>query len=901
MCRNLKPLDSMNVINRWSLPGFTRVPRAIALVFIAALLLPSVTLAQMTKSIPPQGAETHEVVIGQRYENAGFSRWFYGAGYRDSWTVPIEFPVLDLDMAGGLTPIGTGGYGQTVSLKFLGGDGLQYALRSMDKDATRRLDSLFTGTIVARVVQDQVAQFLPTAGLVVDPLLEATGILHPIHRLAVIPDDPRLGEYREDFAGMIGMLTDQPQEGPDNTPGFAGSRRVSGSENFLEALEEGKCNRADARGYLKARMMDMVIGDRDRHSGQFRWARFPEDEDCYIWLVIPEDRDQAFIMNDGAMMAAYRLMQPQQIRFGPNYPSLIGLTFNGWELDRQILPELEEPVWTEVAAEIQVALTDSVIEDAVSRLPAPHFALYGEFLVTSLKSRREQLPEIALAYYRFMARQPDVKATDRDEHAVFEHLEGGDLRVTITYIDGPHSDAPYFDRTFYHEETSEVRVFLQGGDDFIEVVGGRGHIKVRAIGGGGDDRYLNSSETGPGGTRFYDDRGDNEFEGRARVDERSFKRPPAANLVHRYGLDWGGTNRILPAFSYDSDIGFYFGVTMGFNRNGFRKVPWQSDNAFTIGVGTTGPEGYIGWDARYRNVIWDADLRFHGHYTGLDILRFTGFGNETAFDEASEFYRVEQLAVEIAPALEWTWAHEGRDEAEVNLKAFRPAIKFGIGPVIKYSDAPAADNVEQLIGTLDPAPLGLGSFGQVGARVSFEIDQRNSAGYPTSGFHLKTEASAYPSIWDAEEAFGEVNGTLAVYLTPGSSRRAPTLALRVGGKNVFGSEFPFFEAAFLGGSANLRGYRSQRYAGDASAFGNAEIRLPLAQFDMLFPTEFGITGAADVGRVFFEGDPDEADDWHSAFGGGIWFSFMRRTQTFSIMVMSGDDITGLYAKAQFHF
>jgi len=870
-------------------------------VFFTALLLPSAGLAQMTKSIPPQGAETHEVVIGERYDNGGLNRWFFGAGYRDMWNVPIEFPVLDLGMAGGLTPIGAGGYGQTVSLKFLGGNGLEYALRSIDKDPTRRLDSLFTGTIVARVVQDQVGQFLPTAGLVVDPLMEAAGILHPKHQLAVLPDDPRLGEYRENFAGLVGMLTDQPQEGPDNTPGFAGSKRVSGSENFLEALEEGKCNRADARGYLKARMMDMVLGDRDRHQGQFRWARFPEGEDCYVWQVIPEDRDQAFIMNDGFMMWAYRLMAPQQIRFGPKYPSLIGLTFNAWELDRQILPELDESVWTEVAAEIQVALTDVVIEDAVRRLPDPHFELVGEFLETSLKSRRDHLAEVAHDYYRMTSRQPEIKGTDRDEHAVFEHVAGGDLRVTITYSDGPHSDAPYFDRTFHHEETSEVRLLLQGGDDFVEVLGGSGHIKVRAIGGGGDDRFINSSDTGPGGTRFYDDRGDNEFDGRARVDERSFQKPPSANLVHRYGLDWGGTNRILPAFSYDSDIGFYLGVTAGFNRNGFRKVPYQSDNAFTLGVGTVGPEGYVGWDARYRNVIWNADLTFHGNYTGLDILRFTGFGNDSEFVEVPEFYSVEQRQFEFAPALEWTWAHENREEAAVDPKVFRPAIRFGIGPVVKYSDAPAADNSEQFIGMLDPAPLGLGEFGQVGGRVSFEIDRRNNAAYPTSGFRLETAATAYPAIWDAEEAFGEVHGALSVYLTPGSSPRAPTLALRAGGKNVFGDEFPFFEAAFLGGAANLRGYRSQRFAGDAAAFGNAEIRLPLAEFEMLFPAEFGITGAADAGRVFFEGDPDSADEWHSAVGGGIWFSFLRRTQTLSIMVMSGDDKTGLYAKAQFHF
>ncbi len=54
----------------------------------------------------------------------------------------------------------------------------------------------------------------------------------------MVPDDPRLGEFREDHAGLIGMFIDRPQEGLDNTPGFAGSTRISGTETFLEELEE---------------------------------------------------------------------------------------------------------------------------------------------------------------------------------------------------------------------------------------------------------------------------------------------------------------------------------------------------------------------------------------------------------------------------------------------------------------------------------------------------------------------------------------------------------------------------------------------------------------------------------------------------------------------------------------
>ena len=171
--------------------------------------------------------------------------------------------------------------------------------------------------------------------------MEATGILHSKHTLVVIPDDPKLGEYREEFAGLIGTLQEHPSEGPDDTPGFAGSRKVSGTERLWEHLEESPCNRIDARAYLKARLMDFLIGDKDRHYGQWRWARFP-DGDCHTYLPIPEDRDQAFIGFKGFAMAMARKRLPRQIEFGDKYPSLVGLSTTGWEMDREFLVELNK-------------------------------------------------------------------------------------------------------------------------------------------------------------------------------------------------------------------------------------------------------------------------------------------------------------------------------------------------------------------------------------------------------------------------------------------------------------------------------------------------------------------------------------------------------------------------------
>ncbi|MDE2972269.1 MAG: hypothetical protein OXU35_08165, partial [Acidobacteriota bacterium] len=60
-------------------------------------------------------------------------------------------------------------------------------------------------------------------------------------------------------------------------------------------------------------------------------------------------------------------------------------------------------------------------------------------------------------------------------------------------------------------------------------------------------------------------------------------------------------------------------------------------------------------------------------------------------------------------------------------------------------------------------------------------------------------------------------------------------------------------------------------------------------------------GAADVGRVYFAGDPADAGDWHNGTGGGFWMSFLERRTTMSVAVMKGRDMTGVYFRAGYMF
>ncbi len=114
------------------------------------------------------------------------------------------------------------------------------------------------------------------------------------------------------------------------------------------------------------------------------------------------------------------------------------------------------------------------------------------------------------------------------------------------------------------------------------------------------------------------------------------------------------------------------------------------------------------------------------------------------------------------------------------------------------------------------------------------------------------------------------------------------------------------KSAFVGGPGRVglrqgegpvRGLHRNRFAGDASLYANVELRLAVAEVKLLVPGELGLFGAADMGRVFHPGDPDDADEWHNGNGGGLWLSFLERSTTLNVAVMKGRDLTGVYFRA----
>lgn len=800
------------------------------------------------------------VTAGERYRASAVQEWLLGPGYRPLWTETVEVAVLDPErFAGGLTVLREGGGLSSRTLHLKGADGRRYVFRSVDKDVTRGLRPELRGTLVHDIVQDQVAAKHPGAALSVPPLLKAAEVLHVVPLLRVMPDHPFLGEHRERYAGMLGTVEERPDEGDEEgDPSFAGAVRVAGTERLLEHLRESPLSRVDAPAYLRARLMDILVGDWDRHADQWRWARF-DSAGVRRWEPVPRDRDNAMVRHGGFLIGLARAALPRLVEFDRS-PDVFGLTVQAVPLDRQVLSELPRETWEREAEALRAALTDEVIDRAVAEQPAEYRVLGGERLRRVLRARRDRLPELARRFYRQLSTEVDVHATDAAERAHVDRLPDGSVEVRLYALEGPRAGAPYFLRRFRPEETNEVRVHLHGGDDRAVVRGSASRsLTVRVIGGEGDDVLADSSRAGGGSyTGLYDAEGDNRFVRAAgtRVDRRPFQvvvdtTQASDDLL---GRDWGRSRTsFAPWAEWRSNVGAVVGGGPRWTRYGFRRLPHASEvslrGLYAPGSGRFGVE--VRADARPVNR--PVTLELTAAASDVEASRFHGFGNDSPGGGDTRLYRILE--------------RELRAEILVRRELGKRGSLFA-GPLVRRTapEIPAGSPAAGM------RPRGSEPIGRAGVRAGAALDVRDAPAAPGRGATLLAEVTAHPAAWGAAGAYGRVSALATGYVPLGRALR-PVLALRAGAERAWGA-YPFQDAASIGGSGSLRGYAAERFTGDAALYGTTELRARLGEANLGIRWDVDGFLFTDAGRIVHEGA--SPGGWHRAYGGGLSLSSMGR-------------------------
>jgi hypothetical protein len=795
------------------------------------------------------------VVAGPEYAVSGFLSLWLGEGYRRVWTTPVTVPVLDLaTFAGGLRPVRQVGRLQTASLALDGRDGRSYTFRSLHKQPERVLPVEWRESFPAWIVRDHTSALHPGAPLVLAPLAEALGVLHTEPRLVALPDDAALGEFRATFGGQLGTLELYPQAGP-GIPPFAGATELVTSVELWERWLRGPESRVDARAFLRARVLDLLVGNYDRHAGQWRWARLA---DRPLWEPLPEDFDMVFIRNEGLAFDALRGRAPKFVKFGPAFPGrLEGLTLYGSELDRWLLSGLDAAAFDEVAREAQARLTDAVIDEGISGLPL-EWREASAGLAPALRARREKLVGLVRHYFRDLAGKVDVHATDRDEVVSVRRLPEDALELTIAEAGAA---GPYFERRFLPGETREVRVYLHGGNDRVERAGGPGGpIRVRVVAGPGRDVV---DDAASGGTEVWPGRGGLEVvPGRG-----TSRRGPWTNPEPRPEAPWteprnfGRWTTPYTEVMWATELDFLLGVGLTRSGWGFRSAPEASRQDASFLWSTGEQRGRLTYDGIFRQPGSRAAFSLEALGSGIERTNFFGYGNETVKPESKAEFRTLENFVSFTPALRLELSRE---------------LRLHAGAMLRVSDTPT-DRANVLN---EVEAYGRGRFAEAGLRVGFHYDTRGpgeglapGSVFETMGtgaerradVRIQADAFLFPRLLDVESTFGGVEAEAAGYVGRSSSR--VQLAVRAGVRRVWG-EYPWLESAFIGGRASLRGYSRHRFAGDASLYGGAEVRFwPFTMNIPPVPLRLGLLALADVGRVWLAGESSRV--WHPSWGGGV--------------------------------
>lgn len=801
--------------------------------------------------------------------NTGFRRVFLGNNYRQEWGTPVTMKEFNINKEkGGFTIKSLGGGKQTKSLQLVDKNKVEWALRSVDKDPEKALSPNLRNTLAQGIVQDMISASHPYAPLVVKELAIATGVITPDPEFFFVPNDPALGQYQSIFANTVAML-----ENRSAGDGFVDTKSTGKIVNKM--LEDNE-HHVDQEKVLNARLLDMLIGDFDRHADQWKWGTSDTGKGK-LYYPVPRDRDQAFFNSDGLLL---RILSKKQMPFLQGFKTRIrdinGLNYVARDFDRFFMNNLDEATWEKITTHFQQQLTDEVIDQAVTKFPAAIAALDAKVVAEKLKSRRNHLLKDAIKYYRFISREVSVTGSNKPEYFHIKKSAGG-LQLTVYKKNGETDSATVmYNRVFDEKVTKEINLYGLNGDDKFEIdeeVSTK--IKVRIIGGKGNDTF---NLKGNVRNFVYDLSSEKNAGISLRKTRKEYSTNPAVNAYKTSGYEY--TKKRFPQIDLGYNAEDKLLVGLGFARRtyGFRKAPFATDQKLVTLYAPHEGAYQIKYDGIFNQLIFKKDLVINSQFVDPTLNNFFGFGNESVFDKnkPQEFYRVRYKYFETDVLIR---------------KRFNDVVQFSIGPTYYHYWSRFNDNDKRILG--NPALIGSDSasiYGKkqfFGGKAKLDISYINNELIPTRGITWFTEFSSLRGFNDNTHALTKLTSDMAIYASikdPGNL----AAVLRFGGGHIFSKQFEYFQALDLGADNFLRGYRKQRFSGSSIAYASAEMRIKLFRSaSYLLPGDVGLLGFYDVGKVWQRGETSKK--WHGDYGTGLYYVPYNLVMVSFTMAFSPED------------
>lgn len=782
-------------------------------------------------------------------------RFFLGEDYRKLWATPVKLRVFHLSKEkGGLTILQKGGGMQSKSLRLKDGGGQEWVLRSVQKNPEKVLPPTLRASVAKDIVQDQISAEHPYASVTVPPMALALGIPHAHPEIVYVPDDPAFGAFRKDFANQVFLFEEREPLDADKT---------DNTEKTQKKLQDDNDNRVDQKMVLRARLLDMLVGDWDRHEDQWRWERIESDTGI-VYEPVPRDRDQVYYDGYGVfpwLLSKHLLMAKFQ-SYGNKIISIGRWNRNARYFDRYFLNGLNEQDWETQIDYVCNTLTDELIRNAVKLMPENIYKISGESIVQRMIARRNNIKKQALRYYAILSKTVEIPMTDKREYFDITNEADGKLSIKINKLkkDGSRKQVIY-NRVFDPRITKEIRLYGMDGKDVFAVHGEKSSpITVRMIGGDGDDTFLIDSTLHDKGHRYVYDRTDkkNNLPNSSQAHLRT-STDSAVNSYNKTIFKYDFLQPLLLA-SYNKDYGVQLIGDFIYQKQGFRKDPYAFRQSLLVNYGLGTNSLLLNYKGDFKQIIGSNDLMVNVLSKGPNYTsNFFGVGNESVFvNSGRQRIRYYQNIYNYM-------------DADIRLKHAYGNWTASAGVAGQYYSGDRDDNTKKYLNVYaeqHPDENVFGSQGYAGLLGTVTLDTRDKGTLPHKGVYWRTDVTGMKGFGLAAHNYGQVLSEFTFYLNPDKDS-VLVFASRFGGGTTLGKA-AYFQQIKLGGNQGLRGFNDGRFTGKTMVYNNLEVRFKLFDFvSYVTPGTIGGIAFNDIGRVW---DPGESSSkWHDGYGGGIYF------------------------------
>jgi hypothetical protein len=786
---------------------------------------------------------------------SSLQRFFLGDNYRKEWATPVHMKVFDIKKQnGGFTIQSLGGGKQTASLKLTDKNGQDWTLRSINKNPALALPENLRGTIAQSIVQDMISASHPYSPLAIATLAHAIDVPEAAPEIFYVPDDPAFGIYRSKFANQVVML--EVRE-----PTINGENAIS-TAKVIDRLIDDNDNRIEQHEVLRARLLDMWIGDFDRHADQWKWGKLDTGKGK-LYYAIPRDRDQAFFYSDGLLLklATIRLL-PFLKGFKDRVQNQKQFNYVERNFDRFFLNRLNKTTWQQTLADFQQKETDSVITAAVNKMPPEIVKLDGSSVIQKLKARREALPEKVMKYYRYLSKKVSVVGSnDKEYFHVFNVGDSLEVDVYKRKKKSLDTSSLMYKRVFDPKVTKEIRLYGLNNNDYFKIDSNvRSSILLRIIGGKGKDTV---NVDGKIRNYVYDLTPDIEQNLVLHPGNSRIRTSPDPKVNEYSFTDFEYNVNRFPNlnFGYNAEDGLLFGL--GFSRRtfGFRKEPYATQQRLSTLFAPNHGSYQLNYRGEFNHVLGKQDIVINSDLVNPVLNNFFGIGNKTTIDNEKPigYYRVRYKYTETDVLIR---------------KRFNRVLHVFIGPEFYHYWNEYEDNQSHILEK--PDLIGLDSADvyskktYLGGKLTILVNNLDNVLLPTRGINWVTTFTSLGGLNKASKPYTAITSDMAVHgaLTDPAKEVA---VLRLGGGHIYSKHYEYFQLLNLGANNFLRGFRKNRFSGTSYAYASLELRVKLFNStSYILPGEVGLVGFNDVGRVWLRDEHSKL--WHDSYGGGIYYT-----------------------------